>query len=97
LRRNERDAINLRTPTPLLMDCVGGNPAVRREMVWVETEGFRCWACSECAWKFNPSGVPTGDTIDEMKQKYERQRDREFASHLCAGHPRVQKLSASRG
>ena len=70
---------------------------MRREMVWVETEGFRCWACSECAWKFNPSGVPTGDTIDEMKQKYERQRDREFASHLCAGHPRVQKLSASRG
>ena len=70
---------------------------MRRGMVWVETEGFRGWACSECAWKFNPSGVPAGNSIDEMKQNYERERNREFASHLCAGHPRAQKLSASRG
>ena len=70
---------------------------MRREMVWVETEGFQGWACSECAWKFKPSGVLTGSSIDEMKQNYERERDREFASHLCAVHPRMQKLSASRG
>jgi hypothetical protein len=70
---------------------------VRREMVWVKTEGFQGWACSECAWKFNPLGVLTGGSIDDMKQNYERERDREFASHLCAGHPRMQKLSASRG
>jgi hypothetical protein len=60
---------------------------MRREMVRVEKEDFRGWACSECAWKFKPSGVPTGNTIDEMKQEYERQRDKEFASHLCREHP----------
>ena len=60
--------------------------AMRREMVWFEKEDFQGWACSECAWKFKPSGVPTGKTIDEMKQQYERQRDCEFASHLCCEH-----------
>ena len=63
---------------------------MRRDMVWVEKERFRGWACSECAWAFNPSGVPTGNTIAEMKQNYERQRDVEFGSHVCAQHPRPQ-------
>jgi hypothetical protein len=41
---------------------------MRREMVWIEKDDFRGWGCSECEWKFKPSGVPTGKTIDEMKQ-----------------------------
>jgi hypothetical protein len=61
---------------------------MRREMVWVENEGFCAWVCPECAWKFKPSGVPTGNTIDQIKQQYERQRDNEFGSHLCREHPR---------
>jgi hypothetical protein len=64
---------------------------MRREMAWVEKGDFRGWACSECAWKFNPSSVPSGNSIAEMKQNYERQRDGEFASHLCIKHPSVQK------
>jgi len=47
------------------------------------------WACSECAWTFNPSGPPLGASLDEMKQNFERQRDKEFASHVCAQHPRT--------
>jgi hypothetical protein len=70
---------------------------VRREMVWAEKERFRGWVCSECRWEFNPSGMPAGNSIHEMKQNYERERDREFAAHLCAERPRAQKLSASRG
>jgi len=31
-----------------------------------------------------------------MKQNYERQRDSEFQSHLCAKHPKTQKASPSR-
>ena len=68
---------------------------MRREMVWAVKELFRGWICSECAWKFNPSGPPAGNTIAEMKEHYERQRDREFLSHVCAEHPRVQKLNSS--
>jgi hypothetical protein len=47
------------------------------------------WACSRCAWEFNPSGIPAGNTIGEMKLQYERERDKEFESHVCAEHPRV--------
>jgi hypothetical protein len=61
--------------------------ATHPEMVWVERERFMGWACSQCAWEFNPSGVPAGNTLAEMKEEYERQRDKEFASHVCAKYP----------
>jgi hypothetical protein len=67
---------------------------MRREMVWVERARFRGWVCAECAWEFNPTGVPTGNSIAEMKQNYERQRDAEFGSHVCSKHPRVQKVNS---
>jgi hypothetical protein len=65
--------------------------AIRRKLVWVERQDFQGWACSECAWAFNPSGPLVGKSIDEIKMRYEQQRDKEFASHLCAEHPRVTK------
>jgi hypothetical protein len=40
---------------------------------------------------FNPSGTPSGKSLDEMKQNYEQQRDKAFASHVCAEHPRAKK------
>jgi hypothetical protein len=54
--------------------------------VWVKTGDFQGWACSQCAWIFNPSTAPIGSTLEEMKQNYERQRDQEFAAHACAAH-----------
>jgi hypothetical protein len=60
---------------------------MRRELVWIERQGFWGWGCSECAWVFNPSGKPTGNSLDEMKQNYKEQRDKDFAAHLCAEHP----------
>jgi hypothetical protein len=59
-------------------------------MVWVEKTDFLGWGCSECAWKFKPSGVLPGNTIAEMKEHYEQQRDDEFLSHRCADYPVVQ-------
>jgi hypothetical protein len=61
--------------------------AMRRKLVWVERQNFQGWACSECAWAFNPSGPVVGKSIEEMKTHYEEQRDKEFASHACAGPP----------
>jgi hypothetical protein len=63
--------------------------AMRRELVWIEQQRFLGWGCSECAWVFNPSGTPTGKSLDEMKQNYEERRDRDFAAHVCAEHPRA--------
>ncbi len=60
-----------------------------KTMIWVKSALFEGWACSECAWIFNPSGPPVGDSLDEMKQDFERQRDKDFASHVCAQRPRT--------
>jgi len=62
--------------------------AMSRKLVWVKGQNFEGWACAECAWAFKPSGLVRGNSIEEMKMDYERQRDKEFASHVCADHPR---------
>jgi len=36
---------------------------------------------------FSPSGSPDGKSLEEMKEEYERLRDKEFAAHGCAEHP----------
>jgi hypothetical protein len=61
--------------------------ATHPEMVWVERGRFTGWACSQCAWEFTPSVIPAGNTLAEIKQRYERERDKEFASHVCAKYP----------
>jgi hypothetical protein len=65
--------------------------AMRRKLVWVKKENFQGWACSECAWAFNPLGPLVGRTIDEMKMQYEQQRDKEFTAHFCAEYPRAKR------
>ena len=57
---------------------------VRRKLVWVERTNFQGWACTECGWVFNASWPLVGTTIDEMKTKFGEERDKEFASHVCA-------------
>ena len=32
-----------------------------------------------------------GASFDEMMRNFELQRDKEFASHVCAEHPRAQE------
>ena len=64
---------------------------IRRKLVWAERPSFQGWACTECAWMFDPVGPVVGQSIEEMKTHYEEQRDKEFASHVCAAHPRASK------
>jgi rubredoxin len=60
-----------------------------RKLVWVEGQSFEGWGCSECAWVFNPSGPPTGDSLDEMKLNFQEQLSEEFMIHNCAPRPQV--------
>lgn len=50
-----------------------------REIVW--SEQTQQWACSECAWVFEPHGL----FGDQRLNKYFDvvRRDDEFAAHLC--------------
>jgi len=65
------------------------NRGMTRNVVWVEEERFRGFACSECSWRFDSSAAPTGKSFDEMMRNFELQRDKEFASHVCAGHTKT--------
>jgi hypothetical protein len=60
-----------------------------RRLVWIEKQNLQGFGCSECDWVFNPSDELIGGSLDEMKRKYEVQRDKEFAAHVCAKHPRA--------
>ncbi len=60
-----------------------------KTMIWMKSAQFEGWTCSDCAWIFNPSGPPVGNSLEDMKQDFERQRDGEFASHVCARHSRT--------
>jgi hypothetical protein len=62
-----------------------------RKMIWVRSAQMQGWVCSECAWAFNDSGPPRGESLDEMARSFERKRDQEFAAHVCARHPRPAK------
>jgi hypothetical protein len=60
-----------------------------RQMIWIKTVRLETWGCSQCAWTFSPTGPPRGSDLDEMKQNFERQRDKEYTLHVCAQHPKA--------
>jgi rubredoxin len=64
---------------------------MRRKLVWIESQQFGGWGCSECSWVFNPSGPPIGNSLEEMKHNYEKQRDKDFAVHVCAEYSKGKK------
>ena len=61
---------------------------MRRTLVWIDEPRFAGWGCSECAWVFNPSGPPSGDSLEDMTRQYVWQRTHDFAAHVCAEHRR---------
>jgi hypothetical protein len=60
-------------------------------MIWIEKPSFQGCGCSECACVLMPSGPPAGNSLDEVKENFARLRDKEFAIHVCAEHPRAKK------
>ncbi len=61
---------------------------MRRALVWIEQPQFRGFGCSECSWRFEPVGAPTGTSFDEIMRNFELRRDKEFTFHVCTDHPR---------
>jgi hypothetical protein len=59
-----------------------------RKLTWIEQPRFRGFGCSDCGWRFQPTKTPSGGSFDEMMRNFESYRDKEFASHACADHPR---------
>jgi hypothetical protein len=57
-----------------------------RRLEWIKGQNFQGFGCSDCNWKFSPSDALSGDSLDEMKRKYEAERDKAFAAHTCVKH-----------
>jgi hypothetical protein len=64
------------------------NATMPRRLVWIKNEAFQGFGCSECRWVFNPAGPLVGKSLDKMKLDYEADRDKEFATHVCASFPK---------
>jgi hypothetical protein len=65
-----------------------------RMLKWIEESRFQGFGCSECAWTFNPSGPPAGNSLQEMREIFQRVRDKEFATHVCAERPKARGQKA---
>jgi hypothetical protein len=61
--------------------------AMPRKLVWIEKQNFQGFGYSECKWLFKPSSALLDQSLDRMKEKYEAQRDKEFAAHVCVKRP----------
>jgi hypothetical protein len=68
-----------------------------RQMIWIKTARIEAWGCSQCAWTFSPSDPLRGSSLEEMKQNYLSQREKEYASHVCAEHPRARSAPDDSG
>jgi hypothetical protein len=62
-----------------------------RKLVWIESQNFEDFGCSECQWVFKTTGPFVGRSLDKMKQAYEAERDEQFAAHVCAQHSQSSK------
>jgi hypothetical protein len=72
-----------------------GQAKSARELVWIEEQWLAGWGCSECAWVFNASGWPLGNTLEDVTRNFQMQLSEEFASHDCSGHPRTKAAAAA--
>jgi hypothetical protein len=70
--------------------------AMSRNLVWVEQQRFQGFGCSECGWRFKPAGRPPRMSLDEVMNNFELQRDKEFASHVCADDTKSQSREQQR-
>ena len=62
---------------------------MQRSLVWVETENVHGFGCSECCWVYKPEHAVVGKSLEEMTRKFEADRDKEFAAHVCSKHLRA--------
>jgi hypothetical protein len=64
----------------MLLENQEGTP---RRLVWIETQNFAGWRCSECDWVFRPAGPPIGKNLNEMKANFLKQLIEKFTIHTC--------------
>src|ERR1700737_3602555 len=64
------------------------NSRMPRKLVWIATPRFEGFGCSECNWMFQSSTQIAGESLDELKQAYESERNEEFSPQNWPTHPK---------
>jgi hypothetical protein len=55
-----------------------------RNLIFVKKPNFEGFGCSECGWVFRPvSSALVGESIENMRDTFKSERDKEFAAHGC--------------
>ena len=72
----------------------GAKESSSRKLAWVEGQKVAGWGCSNCAWVFHPSDLPSGKSLDELTAHAQRQLDNDFDSHNCAEYPRSEAAAS---
>jgi hypothetical protein len=65
-----------------------------RKLVWIESQNFQGFGCSECQWVFKSTSPFVGRSLDKMKEAYEAERDKEFAVHVCTQYSKSPRPKA---
>jgi hypothetical protein len=65
-----------------------------RKLVWVEGQKESGWGCSNCAWVFHLSNLPSSNSLDQLTARAQRQLEDDFDSHDCAAHPRSEAAAS---
>lgn len=58
-----------------------------RELIWQEDAGLL--GCSECGWVYRPGKPSPEKSPEAIARDFALQRDKDFADHVCAEHPRL--------
>jgi len=53
-----------------------------RRVIWIEKQNFQGFACSGCDWRFEPSGMPEGNSLEEMERHFKEQLAKEFRKRI---------------
>src|ERR1700716_3245392 len=62
-----------------------------RKLVWIEQQRFQGFTCSECGWRFKPSGRPPGTSFDELMSNFELQQRQSVYIACLRRSPRTQE------
>ncbi len=64
-------SLNFSSEEECLMSQTNAKRQMPSRLVWIDEKGFRGFGCSECSWRFEPTGEPTGTSFDEMMRNFE--------------------------
>lgn len=63
-----------------------------RKLIWIKSDNFQGFGCSQCSWMFKSTGVLVGKSLDKMKEDYEpNSKKNSLPTFACTQSPQGQR------